>query len=278
MARRRQNIVEILVEATSKFPWWVGVALAIAAYIWLHDVASTEVTIVARPGQMGQSAVRVILTSLATLGQYVLPFAFLVGAGLSAYGRYKRRALHEQVAASPERSVLDDMTWQQFEALVGEAFRRKGYAVTETGGGGADGGIDLILKRDGETFLVQCKQWKAYKVGVSIVRELYGVMAAKGAAGGFVVTSGAFTEEARAFAVGRNIHLMDRRALHALIRGVSAPGKTAAIASGGGAASTPACPVCRSAMVKRTAKRGTNSGNAFWGCSQYPACKGTRPA
>lgn len=270
--------MEILVEATSKFPWWVGVALAIAAYIWLHDVASTEVTIVARPGQMGQSAVRVILTSLATLGQYVLPFAFLVGAGLSAYGRYKRRALHEQVAASPERSVLDDMTWQQFEALVGEAFRRKGYAVTETGGGGADGGIDLILKRDGETFLVQCKQWKAYKVGVSIVRELYGVMAAKGAAGGFVVTSGAFTEEARAFAVGRNIHLMDRRALHALIRGVSAPGKTAAIASGGGAASTPACPVCRSAMVKRTAKRGTNSGNAFWGCSQYPACKGTRPA
>jgi len=31
-------------------------------------------------------------------------------------------------------------------------------------------------------------------------------------------------------------------------------------------------------MVRRTAKRGANSGNEFWGCSQYPGCKGTRPA
>ena len=32
-----------------------------------------------------------------------------------------------------------------------------------------------------EKFLVQCKQGKAYIVGVDVVRELYGVMAAKGA-------------------------------------------------------------------------------------------------
>jgi restriction system protein len=46
------------------------------------------------------------------------------------------------------------------------------------------------------SFLVQCKQWKAFKVGVQVVRELYGLMAAHGAAGGFVVTSGRFTDEA----------------------------------------------------------------------------------
>jgi len=146
--------------------------------------------------------------------------------------------------------------------------------VTETGGGGADGGIDLALKKEGETFLVQCKQWKALKVGVTTVRELYGVMAAEGATGGFVVTSGVFTDEARAFATGRNIELMDGKALHALIRGVSVPGKAASAAP----ASSPACPVCQSTMVKRTARHGANSGNAFWGCSQYPGCKGTRPA
>jgi len=49
------------------------------------------------------------------------------------------------------------------------------------------------------------------------VRELYGVMAAEGAACGFVVTSGVFTDEVRAFAVGRNIELIDGKALHALI-------------------------------------------------------------
>lgn len=278
MARRRQNPTEDLIAATSKLPWWVGVVLALVAYVWLHSVATSEVTATTQSGQLGQLFTQNLFKSLASIGQYLLPLIFLVGAGSSAYGRYRRGALHEQVAANPDRAGLNDMSWQQFEALVGEAFRRKGYSVAETGGGGADGGVDLVLKRAGETFLVQCKQWKAYKVGVTTVRELYGVIVAKGATGGFVVTSGVFTDEARAFATGRNIELMDGRALHTLIRGVGVPGKAASDSPGATTASVPACPVCQSAMVKRTAKRGANSGNAFWGCSQYPTCKGTRPA
>jgi restriction system protein len=276
MARRKQSPFEDLIEITSMLPWWVGSVLAVVAYVWLHSVATTEVTAVVQPGKMGDFVGQTIFRTLASVGQYLLPLAFLVGAAMSAYGRFRRRALHEQVAASPDRGALNNMNWQQFEALVGEAFRRKGYAVTETGGGGADGGIDLVLKREGETFLVQCKQWKATKVGVSTVRELYGVMAAEGATGGFVVTSGVFTDEARAFAVGRNIELFDGKVLHALIRGVSAPSKAASTAPAVEYEGAPACPVCQSAMVKRTAKRGGNSGNVFWGCSQYPGCKGTR--
>jgi restriction system protein len=278
MARRKQNLIEDLIEITSKLPWWAGVVLAIAAYFWLHGIATSEVTAIAQPGKMGELVGQTLFKTLASVGQYLLPFAFLVGAAVFAYGRAKRQALHAQVAGSTDRGALNDMTWQQFEALVGEAFRRKGYTVAETGGGGADGGVDLVLKRAGETFLVQCKQWKAYKVGVTTVRELYGVMAAEGATGGFVVTSGVFTDDARAFVVGRNIELMDGKALHTLIRGVGVPGKAASDSPAATTASAPACPVCQTAMVKRTAKRGANSGNAFWGCSQYPGCKGTRPA
>jgi restriction system protein len=278
LARRKQNLFEDLIELTSKLPWWVGIVLAIVAYSWLHSVAVSEVTAVVQSGRMGDFVGQTLFKTLASVGQYLLPFAFLVGAAISAYGRYKRQALHAQVAASPDRGALNTMGWQQFEALVGEAFRRRGYTVAETGDGGADGGIDLRLKKEGETCLVQCKQWKAYKVGVTTVRELYGVMAAQGATGGFVVTSGVFTDEARAFAVGRNIELMDGKALHALIRGASAPAKAAAASPVATPAGSPACPVCQSTMVKRTARRGANPGNALWGCSQYPACKGTRPA
>ena len=278
MARRKQSPVEDLIEITSKLPWWVGVVLAIAAYISQHSVAAAEGTAVVQPGKMGDFVGQTLFKTLASIDQYLLPIVFLLGAAMSAYGRYTRRALHEQVAASPDRGALNDMSWQQFEALVGEAFRRKGYVVTETGGGGADGGIDLALKKDGETFLVQCKQWKVYKVGVTTVRELYGVMAANGATGGFVVTSGVFTDEARAFASGQNIELLDGKALHALIRGVTVPSKPTPVLKVVASTSEPVCPVCQSTMVKRTAKRGANSGNAFWGCSQYPACKGTRPA
>lgn len=41
---------------------------------------------------------------------------------------------------------------------------------------------------------------------------------------------------------------------------------------------SPDCPVCASAMLRREAKRGANAGNSFWGCSNYPRCKGTRAA
>lgn len=38
----------------------------------------------------------------------------------------------------------------------------------------------------------------------------------------------------------------------------------------------PACPVCGKPMLKRVAKKGINSGNEFWSCSDYPNCTGTR--
>lgn len=40
----------------------------------------------------------------------------------------------------------------------------------------------------------------------------------------------------------------------------------------------PDCPDCGGEMVLRTARRGRNAGGQFWGCSQYPRCKGTRDA
>lgn len=38
----------------------------------------------------------------------------------------------------------------------------------------------------------------------------------------------------------------------------------------------PACPRCGKSMVQRMARSGPQAGGAFWGCSAYPACKGTR--
>jgi hypothetical protein len=37
------------------------------------------------------------------------------------------------------------------------------------------------------------------------------------------------------------------------------------------------CPKCGSAMARRTATRGANEGKSFWGCTAFPACRGTRP-
>ncbi len=38
----------------------------------------------------------------------------------------------------------------------------------------------------------------------------------------------------------------------------------------------PQCPTCDGPMVKRVARRGASAGKAFWGCAEYPKCRGTR--
>lgn len=288
MARRRSGAAEDVMDLVARLPWWAGVALALLSYVLLHRLAEQPVTAATQPSQMGAMATQLMTKSLAGAGQYLLPFICLLGAGVSAWRRQVRKTLVTDVAQAGAADALDDMSWREFELLVGEAFRLQGYQVLETGGGGADGGVDLVLSRGGEKFLVQCKQWKAYKVGVDVVRELYGVMAARGATGGFVVTSGRFTEDAVRFASGRNLQLVDGPKLHALIRQVhSSKGGVMNTVSKGHAgasdqpavsASTPSCPLCSKPMTKRTAKRGANPGASFWGCTGYPACRGTRQA
>lgn len=289
--RRKTSPAEDLLEIISLMPWWAGVAATLVSYVALHQFALQPVTASAQPGQLGLMVTQSVWRTLASAGQYVLPLICLAGAGVSAWRRRQRRQLVAHVAAARSPDVVDGMSWQQFEQLVGEGFRLQGYRVTETGGGGADGGVDLVLAKGTEKFLVQCKQWRALKVGVDVVRELYGVMAARGAAGGFVVTSGRFTEDAAAFAKGRNLQLMDGPRLRALIQSAR-NGSVPASAPPAPAVSTPSsidpakspvmntpgCPLCSKPMVMRTAKRGANAGGAFWGCSGYPACRGTRPA
>jgi hypothetical protein len=36
---------------------------------------------------------------------------------------------------------------------------------------------------------------------------------------------------------------------------------------------TPICPKCGGDMVLRTAKKGANAGQQFWGCANYPKCR-----
>ena len=144
---------------------------------------------------------------------------------------------------------------------------------------GPDGGIDLRLEKAGAVTLVQCKHWKATRVGVRVVRELYGVVTSERAQSGIVVTSGGFTQEAVEFAARTPIRLIERDELIAMLGEVQRSGRIHAETER--AASTqahpqPGCPQCGAAMVQRVAKKGPHAGTAFLGCSRYPQCRGTR--
>ncbi len=287
MARRKNtSVLEDLFGIAAVLPWWVGSTLALVSYVILHRYASVDVATNITPGQIGQMVTGQVIKTLAFYGQFVIPLVFLVGAAASFFGRRKREGLLRDIAGDSSGETVRTLNWKDFELLVGEAFRMRGFSVAETGGGGADGGIDLQLKKGGEVFLVQCKQWRAYKVSVNVVRELYGVMASQGAAGGFVVTSGVFTADAHSFAEGKNIELIDGTALNKMIEKARATQPVVVSIADAPiraepklqTASTmdPTCPRCGSAMAKRIAKQGSNAGGAFWGCTAFPKCRGIK--
>ena len=121
------------------------------------------------------------------------------------------------------------MSWRDVERLIGGEFRRRGFTVTGFGGAfaaGSGGGVDIALMKEGERFLVECKQWRKRQVGLTVVRELCFVIGAAGARGGYLLTGGEFTRETRELARSSCIELMDGRSIIDWLRWVS-PAETA---------------------------------------------------
>lgn len=282
MARRRKtSTFEDLVVIASRLPWWVSLLIALGSWLILHPIAISQPDVPKDLHQMGQVAAGQLGRTFAFFGQYLLPAVFVIGSICSVFARAKRKKLAADVANARESGkTIEGISWREFEQLVGETFRRKGFTVIEKGGSGPDGGVDLVLHLGADKYLVQCKQWKAINVGVTVIREFFGVMAAEGAAGGFVVTSGRYTAEAKAFAEGRNIQLVDGVLLKRWIASrpranYSAP-VISSIDSAEDESAAPFCPVCNELMVIRKAKRGVNIGAEFWGCAKFPSCRGVR--
>jgi restriction system protein len=274
---RRKGELTLLMEVASKWPWKVSAALVPVSYVVCHLIAAAVTPPASMTGlsDMGSVVIRGYIHTFAAILQYIFPMIFLVSAAVSFVRRSRSIALFDDVRGDPSANIAS-LRWQEFETLVGEGFRHRGFEVTERGGPGPDGGVDLVLARGHERFLVQCKQWRAQQVGVAVVRELYGVMAAERVAGGYVVTSGTFTKDAKEFATGRNIELVDARGLDGLLwDGQGAAPAVARPIDSSIPAGAPMCPTCKTPMVARTAKKGKNVGGSFWGCAHYPKCRQT---
>jgi superfamily II DNA or RNA helicase len=99
-----------------------------------------------------------------------------------------------------------------FEDLVSKLCRVIGYNVKGTTRS-KDGGVDIYAKRmtdtGEESIIVQCKHRPTSAIGVSTIRELYGVLASKqDIARAVLITSGRFSRDAINFAEGKNLRLI----------------------------------------------------------------------
>lgn len=178
--RKRSSVAEDVIELVALMPWWVGLVLAFVSYLYFHSVASKGPPVVA-PGQVAHSVLPILWYSAAGVLQYIAPLLCAVGAGLSAFQRYKRKQEHSAVESR-----------------------------------GTFAGVDRSSSPRGPR-------------------------------------SDAGRREQRAAAPAAQSSI--RRA---------------------NAEQSPSCPKCSKPMVRRVARQGAAAGNAFWGCTDYPGCRGTR--
>jgi len=254
--RRQQNIFDVLLT----LPWWAGLVAAMVVFILFKYVVPAMV--------LGDHFLGMLAGGLKRAAPYIAILLLVIAPAARLRRLFRRRLLDGQT----DLDALCAMSWPQFELLVGEGFQRLGYSIEEKGGTAQDNGIDLVLRKDDATTLVQCKQWRAKQVDVSAVRELYGVMIAEKASGALLVTTGRFTLDTIAFASGKPIGLIDGNALIELVQSVQKGEPKASPTS----APQPSCHVCSRPMIRRRARRGLRSGGEFWRCAAHPSCKATR--
>lgn len=95
--------------------------------------------------------------------------------------------------------------------------------------------------------------------------------------------SGEFTLEAQRFAQDKSFELINGTQLISMLEQAKYPviGTSEAIELQFPSSKTTTplanliCPRCNSELVLRTARRGSNAGNQFYGCSGFPRCKYT---
>lgn len=194
-------------------------------------------------------------------------------AGLKIHSELSTNAPPKQPEYHLTRDLLNKIEWYSFEQLCVRYFEThsKVQEVKKTGAG-ADGGVDIKLKSNGETIFIQCKQRTHSKTGVAIIREFFGTMVSNKVKYGVVITNTQFTEDAIAFARKNDINLIDGNEFWKKLSSLPV-NKKEALENWLSKIdyTTPTCPACEIKFLKRVNKKG----EAFWGCPNFPRCKRT---
>ncbi|MGB7479004.1 MAG: restriction endonuclease [Burkholderiaceae bacterium] len=177
-------------------------------------------------------------------------------------------------AAAPQEwtlELLQELEWRRFEQLCTSMFSMHGLEARHQRRG-TDHGLALHLYRRGGRechAIAYCKSWHARRAGVDRIRVLYELMVQERIGRGCYLTNIRYSDEAREFATGIGLHLMDGPALLARIRALPARQQRLLLQlATSGDYRRPTCAACQREMVPQPC-----AGGALWRCSAYPACR-----
>lgn len=284
--------------------WWTGMLLALTGFIALCVWVAWSPTVDLEDLRPSHLWMQVLLALLAAL------IVLLVVV------RIVYRSTPRDVAIgdlSPD--ALRRLRPTEVGRFVRHAFGLRGYqAVSPADTDLADDcALDLELRKDRQTYLVRCKHWKSVRVDADAVHDFHAQIVSSRAAGGFLLSTGRFSQESVRCVRDCNLTLIDGKLLKTLLADegsavaaarpatarrlvtrpadwepVSVPAPEAPLPEWTPQPSlavdparlvsppTPACPMCSSPMVLRIAKRGRRAGRGFWACGRGRSCKGIR--
>lgn len=218
-----------------------------------------------------ESIFKVMLNTVSNL-------SWLKGTALSSNKNMNPGKGFNQPASDHAFDYLKELDDHEFDKLIAMLFKQRGYSVSTEE---QNDSVDVVLKMNAESTFVQYRHWREYEVDVAVIEEFDAVMESESIPHGIVITTGLFTQDALDYSHGK--HLL-------LINGVDLSQMVGALRTSSDDSTEneekidevveqmpelePLCPICGREMIKRTAKKGKNAGNTFWGCSQFPNCRG----
>ena len=112
------------------------------------------------------------------------------------------RKKHEEITA-------DEMDGREFEQYCAELLSDNGWEIVLITAASGDYGADILAKKDGVLFAVQCKRYEK-PVGVAAVQEVAAATAHYKCRRAAVMTNSTFTRQAKALAEENGVALWDR--------------------------------------------------------------------
>lgn len=163
---------------------------------------------------------------------------------------------------------VKSMDPREFQVLVCRLFQQMGFRVEQTPYVG-DNGSDGYLFKNGEKTVLQCKRVKA-AVGEPVLRDLFGTMHANQCANAIVVTTGTPSKQARVWAEGKPIRIIELEELESLLRHHFQESTIIPESFSPNGLSTVPCPRCGKQLRLVNGRHGS-----FIGCTGYPDCRYT---
>ena len=120
----------------------------------------------------------------------------VISAG--AASTYLWRVHRHRLETAAGLRIVAGMRWREFSGLVVDALRGRGFepdSVDQEAHRGHQ--ADLLLRRDGQTWLLVCKQGVDYRITAAALAEFSRAMRFNAVAGGLMATPGRVDAEAR---------------------------------------------------------------------------------